>query len=386
MAYPFWDVRLQYKEVTRKPNPMTNINPLARSSGKTATYGDRVVQLENSNKWQKSVRAHEEAGRTFDVANIPKIALIALGEIVIDEDIQRALETEHCSNTIGGAKFDPRYLTALICAKSPTTGVYISIDGQQSGSTVAGLISAGLFNTDNWETLEYPVQYIETDDLAFARRAFGIVNGKGKLRQSRYSNLRSSVFIIRIDKNFDDDQDVIAERKLQIAEKHFCYPVEQKSALNKHPGTFSYIIGFDNANEDTLENLFSFHNKYFHYESVHASMFPLFRDITRDFKSAKLTFTDKLADEIAGLIQSLFSDVEQFGQAAMQAQKQWSIQRYGYDNNWSDDMYAVVLFQLYKKMGGQEEVPLIWLDKYFDPKSNTGIVDFLTEEILEMAA
>ena len=70
----------------------------------------------------------------------------------------------------------------------------------------------------------------------------------------------------------------------------------------------------------------------------------------------------------------------------MQAQKQWSIQRYGYDNNWSDDMYAVVLFQLYKKMGGQEEVPLIWLDKYFDPKSNTGIVDFLTEEILDMAA
>ena len=45
----------------------------------------------------------------------------------------------------------------------------------------------------------------------------------------------------RVLKNFDDDQDVIAERKLQIAEKHFCYPVEQKSALNKHPGTFSYI-------------------------------------------------------------------------------------------------------------------------------------------------
>ena len=34
---------------------MNNINPLARSSGKQATYGDRVEQLENSNLWQKSV-------------------------------------------------------------------------------------------------------------------------------------------------------------------------------------------------------------------------------------------------------------------------------------------------------------------------------------------
>ena len=59
--------KFQYQDVVRRPNPMNNINPLARSSGKQATYGDRVEQLENSNLWQKSVRAHEAAGRTFDV-------------------------------------------------------------------------------------------------------------------------------------------------------------------------------------------------------------------------------------------------------------------------------------------------------------------------------
>ena len=380
------EFQFQYEEYTRRPNPMKTLNPLARSSGKTATYGDRVTQLENSNKWQKTVRAHEEAGRTFDISFIPKIAYVPLGDIIIDEDIQRRLEVEHCSNTIGGEKFDPRYLTTLICAKSPTTGVYISIDGQQSGSTVAALIAAGLFNTDDWKTLEYPVQYVETDDLAFARRAFGIVNGKGKLRQSRFNELRSSTFCIRIDKNFEDEDDIVRERKVRIAEKYNCYPVEQKSSLTQHPGTFTYIIGFDNAKEEALEMLFSFHDKYFHVYGVHASMFPLFRDIYRDFKSAKLEFTEKLAVELAGMIQKCFSNVEQFGQSAMAARTQWHIQRYGYEGNWSDDQYAAVLFQLYVKMGGKEDVPMIYLDKYFDPKSNTGIVDFLGDELLDLAA
>jgi len=69
----------------------------------------------------------------------------------------------------------------------------------------------------------------------------------------------------------------------------------------------------------------------------------------------------------------------------MAARTRWHNQRYGYEGNWSDDQYAAVLFQLYVKMGGTEDVPLVLLDKYFDPKSNTGIVDFLADEILESA-
>lgn len=377
--------KFQYQDVVRRPNPMNNINPLARSSGKQATYGDRVEQLENSNLWQKSVRAHEAAGRTFDVNLIPQIAKVPLGEIIIDEDIQRGLEVKHCSNTIGGAKFDPRYLSTLICAKSPTTGKYISIDGQQSGSTVASMVHAGLFNTNDWKTLEYPVQYVVTDDLSFARKAFGIVNGKGKLKQSLFNELRNSIFCIRIDGNTEDPDDVQALRKVEIGEKYDCYPVEINSKLTKYPGTFTHISLFNLATEEALESAFSWHNEYFHMDGVHASVFPLFRDIIRDFKSAKIEFTDKLARELAAMIQSLFGDMTEFGQAAMAARTAWHNARYGYEGNWSDDQYAAVLFQLYVKLGGEENVPLVLLDKYFDPKSNTGIPDFLASEILDLA-
>jgi hypothetical protein len=38
----------------------------------------------------------------------------------------------------------------------------------------------------NWQDFKFPVQYIETDNKAFARKAFAAHNGKGKKRQSTY--------------------------------------------------------------------------------------------------------------------------------------------------------------------------------------------------------
>lgn len=378
--------QFQYQEVVRKPNPMRTINPLARTSGKRVGLEDRVEKLANNNSWQKTVRSHINNERQFSIKDIPQIANVRLGDSIIDEDVQRMLDEKHCANTIGGVRFNPQYLQPIFAAKN-SAGEFISIDAQHSTSTVAGLIDAGLFvDCDDWRDLEYPTLYVETDDLSFARKAFGIVNGKGKKRQSKYNELRNAVFCVRIDGNTDDEADVEAERKVQIAEKYDCYPVEINSALTKYPGTFTHISLFNLASEEALESAFNWHNTFFHMDGVHASLFPIFRDITRDFKSAKMEFTDALASELAGLIQCLFGDLEQFGQSAMAARNRWHMQRYGYEGNWSDDQYAAVLFQLYVKMGGTENVPLVLLDKYYDPKSNTGIVDFLADEIMEMAA
>ena len=385
MAFPF-----TYEDITRKPNPMKNINPLARSSGKRVTLFDRVTQLQGANAWQKTVRRHMDAGTTFNVLDIPKIAYVKLSDVIIDEDIQRMLDEKHCANKIGGQLFNPRYLAPMICIKN-SNGEYISIDAQHSTTTVASIIDAGLFvdaegNTvAEWREIEYPCVYVETDDLSFARKAFGILNGKGKLRQSKYNELRNAVFCVRIDKNTDDDEDVLAESKVQIAEKHNCYPVEQHSNLAKHPGTFTHISLFNLASEAALELAFGWHNKYFHQDTVHASLFPLFRDIVRDFGSAKITVTEKLLEEMAAMVQGLFGDLEEFGVAAMQAQRKYSTERYGYEQNWSDDMYAVAFFQLYVRLGGTGNVPMPLLDKYFDPKTGTNFSDFFASEILDLA-
>ena len=71
-----------------------------------------------------------------------------------------------------------------------------------------------------WQDFEVPVLYIETDNLAFARRAFSIVNGKGKKKQTAYQKLRNEVNVVRIDGDTTDEDEVITERKVSIAEKH----------------------------------------------------------------------------------------------------------------------------------------------------------------------
>jgi|TARA_R110000851_G_scaffold2269_3_gene8818 hypothetical protein len=377
----------QYQDVVRKPiNPMRNLNPLARASAKRVSLQDRVNQLDASNKWQKSIAEHEKVGRTWSRHQIPKIGLIPLGLVIVDEDVQRLLDEAHCANTIGGEKFKPTYLQPIFAAKN-SKGEYVSIDGMHSSSTLAALIDAGLFtDCEDWKSLEYPTLYVETDDLSFARKAFGIVNGKGKKRQSKFNELRNAVFCIRIDGNTDDEDDVKLERKVSIAETHDCFAVEQHSGLAQKPGTFTHISLFMSLSESELDMAFGWHNKYFHYEIVHNSLFPIFRALTRDFEAARIKVTDTLLEEIAGLIQNLFGDLEQFQNGAQSAVRQWSRARYGYDVKWSDEYVAPVLLQLYKKMGGEEEIPLSLLERFHDPKTDTNIASFLDQEILDLAA
>lgn len=372
--------KFQYQEVTQKPNPMRNINPLARGTGKIVDLQDRVDKLLASYAWQKTVKAWEDQGKLFDISRLPKVAMIPLGNLLIDEDIQRGLDEKHCANRIAEPTvFDPALLQTLQCIKN-SNAQFISIDGQHTATVIAGLITAGLIpKTIDWRQFEFPVQYIETDNMAFARRAFSIANGKGKKKQSAYQQLRNSVFIVRIDKDTSDEDEVAVERKVAIAEKHDCYPIEVDSGLSKYPGTFSNIATFRTLNDSELELACSWHNRYFHYETVHVSLFFIFRDLAREFASAKLPVTDTLQIELAGLIQNLFGNLSQFQESVTEAHRLWTEKRYGYQANWDDDAYACALLQLYKKFGGEERLAPTLLDRF------DGLIEFFDNDILSLA-
>ena len=257
---------LTYESVVKKPNPMVKINPLKRGSGKTVSLQDRVDTLNKSAAWKKTTKLWAAMNKEFDLTRLPKVSMEPLGVLDIDEDIQRQLDEKHCANTIANPLvFDPALLQPVVCIKT-SDGRYISIDTQHTVSTIAGLIDAGLMpgHTD-WNTFLYPFTYIETDNLAYARRAFGILNGKGKKKQSAYQQLRNSVFIVRIDKDKTDEDDVNLEKKVSIAEKNNCFPVEADSDLAKYPGTFTNIATFKTLSNDEVEVACEWHNSYFHY-------------------------------------------------------------------------------------------------------------------------
>lgn len=372
--------KLKYEDVVRKPNPMSKINPLKRGTGRTVSLQDRIDTLNNSAAWKKTIKAWTANKKTVDISRMPKVAMAKLGQIEIDEDIQRQLDDKHCATKIANPElFDPALLQTLQCIKT-SKGKFKSVDGQHTASTIGALISAGFFKgVKDWKEFEFPIQYIETDNLAFARRAFSILNGKGKKKQSVYQQLRNSVFIVRIDKDTTDEEDVELERKVSIAEANNCFPVELDSDLAKYPGTFTNIATFKTLSDDELKVSCAWHNKYFHYENVHVSLFFIFRDLCRQFDSAKIKLTPKLQEELAGLVQNLFGNLAQFQESVTEAHRRWTTKRYGYQANWDDDAYACALIQLYQHFGGKEKVAPTLLD-HFD-----GLIEFFDEDILNLA-
>lgn len=373
--------QFKYQDVTRKPNPMTTINPLARGSGKVVNLQDRVDTLNKSAAWKKTVKQWKDLGKVLDVTRLPKVSMEKLGSLDIDEDVQRQLDDKHCANRIANpAVFDPALLQTAQCIKT-SAGKYVSINSQHTVSTVAGLIDAGLVpGFTDWREFEFPFQYIETNNLAFARRAFSILNGKGTKKQSAYQQLRNAVFIVRIDNDRTDEEDVELEEKVAIAEKHICYPVEVDSPLLKYPGTFSNISTFKTLNKSEIDVACAWHDKYFHYESVHVSLYFIYRDLCRDFGAAKLPITATFQEELAALVQNLFGNLSQFQESVTEAHRKWTVQRYGYQAAWNDDAYACALVQLYKKFGGQEKVAPTLEDRFDD------LIEFFDQDIMRLAA
>ena len=371
---------LKYEAVRRLPNPMVKINPMKNGTGKIVNLQDRVDKLNKNAAWKKTKKNWVEAGKTVDISRIPKFILEELGLLNIAEDVQRELDEKHCANRIAPVEvFDPALMQPALCIKT-SKGEYISINSQHTVSTIAGLIDAGLVpGVTDWRKFKFPFYYVETDSLAFARRAFGVFNGKGSKKQSQYMQLRNAVYIVRIDKETSDPDEVAKERRVSIAEKHECFPVELNSDFIKYPGTFTNISTFEGLTDDEIDMSCAWHNKYFHYEGIHVSLFFIYRDLVRKFKPAKCKVTPQLEEELAALIQNLFGSLSQFAESCKKVWRLYTDAKFGYEDDWNDDIYAEALLQLYKKFGGAEKIPKAILDTHDD------LVEFFDDDILNLA-
>lgn len=369
---------LVYQDVVRKPNPMRNINPLNKTEPEIIPLSDRVDQLRDTNVWQK--RVNSWGSKKVDMKRQPKVGMLKLGSLFIDELIQRVLSTKHCANRIAHEDhFDFGITQTLQCIKM-SDGRFISIDGQHTATVLASMVEDGMIDADNWKDFEVAVQWIETDDFAFARRAFNLLNGKGKRKISAYQQLRNIVYINRVDGNTEDEDEVYLEKQVAIAEKYDCYPVEDKSPLLKYPGTFSNIANFLTLDHEESELACSWHNKFYHYDNIHVSLFFIFKGLSREYGSAKMKITDQLQTELAGLIQNLFGSLSQFAEATKEAHRRWGVNTYGYQPKWDDDAYMCGLMSLYQKFGGKENVPPTIIDRM------NKLVNFYDDDILSLAA
>lgn len=366
-----------YEQVVRIPNIMKHRNPLAQTVSKTVTLADRMLELQSAKKWQKLVQEYQQQGIKIDPKLRPLVKMVKLMFIEIDEDIQRDLDCGHCTKIAAVGTFNPSLLQVIYCVKIPGAEEYHAVDGQHSGTLTAALIDAGIFDGEkDWRQVEVPVLYIETTSKAFARKAFALINGKGKKKISPWYEHRTKVLSKRIDDS-TDPEDLEAWRKQLICEKHHCYPVDKESQFVGKPGTFTHMQAL-NLDEETLEICCKFHNDYFHYDEINGALWFMITDIVKSFRSAKIPLTDKFLGELAGILQHYFAGIAQFHEACHGAHRRWGKHTYGYEVDWQDDCIAPLLVMLYQKLGGKQSIPKPMLDRFGK------ILDFIDDDIKSM--
>jgi hypothetical protein len=367
----------QYQEVVRLPNVMKNRNPLRQTNSKILTLETRLKELQSYKKWQKLIAEYQKKGVRLNPKLRPLVRMVKLGLICIDEDIQRALDSKHCTSIADIGNFRPQLLQVVYCIKIPGKEEFHAVDGQHSITLLSALIDAGIFEDEtDWKEVEVPVLYIETDSRAFARKAFALINGKGKKKISPWYEHRTKVLSVRIDNSLDEE-DVIAEAKQSICEKYDCYPVDKESNFVGMPGTFTHMEALS-LDSKVLEIACRWHNKYFHNDEINGSLWFIIDDIHRAFKAANIKLTDKFLDELAGILQQYFAGLAQFHEACHAAHLKWGEHIYGYKVHWEDAFIACVLVQLYSHLGGTQRIPQPMLDRF------DRLIDFLDDDIKNM--
>jgi hypothetical protein len=353
---------------------MKNRNPLKQSKSRIISLEDRMKELQTYKGWQKLIAEYRSQGIIIDPKLRPLIKMVKLKFLFIDEDIQRALDAKHCTNIASIGTFNPMYLQVIYCVKVPGKEEYHSVDAQHTATFVAALIDAGLFDGEtDWREVEMPVLYIETTSKSFARKAFAIINGKGKKKISAWYEHRTKVMSARIDGSQDpDDQEAL--RKQVICETYDCYPVDKESDFIGLPGTFTHMQAL-NLDDEILTMACKFHNDYFHYDEINGSLWFMIEDLFKAFKAAKIKITDKFLGELAGILQGYFAGQAQFHDAVHRAHEAWGIHTYGYKVGWQDDAIASVLVLLYQRLGGTQRIPKPLLDRF------ETILDFVDDDI-----
>ena len=364
----------QYQTVVRRPNVMRNRNPLQQTTSRVVHLADRIAELQSYKQWQKLIADYRSQGIVIDPKLRPLVKMVKLRYLFIDEDIQRALDCKHCTAIAGIGNFNPQYLQVFYCVKTPGQEEYHSVDAQHTATLVGAMIDAGLFaGESDWREVEMPVLYIETTSKAFARKAFALINGKGKKKISAWYEHRTRVMSARIDGS-QDPEDLEALAKQTICETHDCYPVDKESPFVGLPGTFTHMQAL-NLDPAILEMACRFHNRYFHYDEINGSLWFMMEDIYRAFAAAKIKITDSFLEELAGILQGYFAGLAQFHEAVHRAHRAWGVHTYGYEVAWQDESIAAVLVLLYQRLGGTQRIPRPLLDRF------ESILDFIDDDI-----
>jgi hypothetical protein len=329
------------------------------------TIADRLEEVNKPNNQgiHDAVEDYYKLGTSFSVTQLPQHKMVPIKNILIDEDIQREMDTMHITNIVKG--FDPRRVNPIFAVKEPGKEIYHCTDGQHTVVTLAKLAQADLIDEvehEDWDEMEVDVLYVETDDRSFAREHFAFINGVGKKKIDEYDNHKQRVLSYRLDNN-NKQEYALAADKQTICEDAGVYPIKADDQQNSGiPGTLTHLNAIKTIKPECLTFMVNFHDKYWKSEVVDAGEMGISRLLYQKANTPTDTPEyEEFLNHINAIIKTFFTNPAQLRAIASDAYSGYSKDVFGASKSVHDTAALNIVLKVYQKLGGTFSVPDIVL-------------------------
>ena len=325
------------------------------------TIADRLKEVNKPNNQgiHDTVEDYYKLGTSFSITQLPQHKMVPIKNILIDEDIQREMDTMHITNILKG--FDPRRVNPIFAVKEPNEEIYHCTDGQHTVVTLAKLAQADLIDEvehEDWDDFEVDVLYVETDDRSFAREHFAFINGVGKKKIDEYDNHKQRVLSYRLDNNNKTEYALSADKQA-ICEEADVYPIKADDQQNSGiPGTLTHLNAIKTIKPECLKFIVNNHNTFWKTEVVDSAEFSfnkiLFQKATVPVDSKEYV---EFLHNLNAIIKTFFTNPAQLRTVVSDAYAAYSKDVFGATKSVHDTAVLNVVLKIYVKLGGTFNVP-----------------------------
>ena len=348
------------------------------------TIADRLKEVNKPNNQgiHDAVEDYYKLGTSFSITQLPQHKMVPIKNILIDEDIQREMDTMHITNILKG--FDPRRVNPIFAVKEPNEEIYHCTDGQHTVVTLAKLAQADLIDEvehEDWDDFEVDVLYVETDDRSFAREHFAFINGVGKKKIDEYDNHKQRVLSYRLDNN-NKTENALSADKQAICEEADVYPIKADDQQNSGiPGTLTHLNAIKTIKPECLKFIVNNHNTFWKTEVVDSAEFSfnkiLFQKATVPVDSKEYV---EFLHNLNAIIKTFFTNPAQLRTVVSDAYAAYSKDVFGATKSVHDTAVLNVVLKIYVKLGGTFNVP----DTVLSHKDNgKDLYDYISPSILK---
>ncbi len=325
------------------------------------TIADRLKEVNKPNNQgiHDTVEDYYKLGTSFSITQLPQHKMVPIKNILIDEDIQREMDTMHITNILKG--FDPRRVNPIFAVKEPGKEIYHCTDGQHTVVTLAKLAQADLIDEvehEDWDDFEVDVLYVETDDRSFAREHFAFINGVGKKKIDEYDNHKQRVLSYRLDNNNKTEYALSADKQA-ICEEADVYPIKADDQQNSGiPGTLTHLNAIKTIKPECLKFIVNNHNTFWKTEVVDSAEFSfnkiLFQKATVPVDSKEYV---EFLHNLNAIIKTFFTNPAQLRTVVSDAYAAYSKDVFGATKSVHDTAVLNIVLKIYVKLGGTFNVP-----------------------------